>query len=103
VRRGEVRVVHSRISGRDRHALLIGNDALSEADAVSVILTAPIDTDGIAPETLVTVRITEPITGIVRLDNITSVRKDRIGELTGRTDAGTMETISIALRAALDL
>jgi mRNA-degrading endonuclease toxin of MazEF toxin-antitoxin module len=39
----------------------------------------------------------------VRLDNISSVRKERIGELAGRCDADVMEAIGIALRAALDL
>jgi mRNA-degrading endonuclease toxin of MazEF toxin-antitoxin module len=103
VRRGEVRVVHSRVSGRDRYALIIGNNALNESETASTVLTAPIDTDGIAPETLVTVRITQPLAGIVRLDNISSVRKERIGDLVGRVDADDMEAISIALRAALDL
>src|SRR6266498_790797 len=101
VRRGEIRVVHSRVSGRDRYALIIGNDALNESETASTVLTAPIDTDGIAPETLVTVRITEPLAGIVRLDNISAVRKERIGELTGRAGTDTMEAIGIALRAAL--
>ena len=68
MRRGEVRVVHSRVSARDRYALIIGNDALNESETASTVLTAPIDTDGIAPETLVTVRITEPLAGIVRLE-----------------------------------
>ena len=103
MRRGEVRVVHSRVSGRDRYALIIGNDALNESDAVSAVLTAPIDTDGIAPETLVTVRIAQPLAGIVRVDNISSVRKERIGELVGRADTKAMEGVGIALRAALDL
>ncbi len=103
MRRGEVRVVHSRVSALDRYALIIGNDALNESETASTVLTAPIDTDGIAPETLVTVRITEPLAGIVRLDNISSVRKERIGELVGRCDAEAMEAIGVALRAALDL
>ncbi len=103
MRRGEVRVVHSRVSARDRFALIIGNDALNESAAASTVLTAPIDMDGIAPETLVTVRITEPLAGIVRLDNVSSVRKERIGELAGRCGADDMEAIGIALRAALDL
>ena len=103
MRRGEVRVVHSRVSGRDRYALIVGNNALNESEAVSTALTAPIDTDGIAPETLVTVRITEPVAGVVRLDNISAVRKERIGELAGRTSDEAMEAVSIALRAALDL
>jgi mRNA-degrading endonuclease toxin of MazEF toxin-antitoxin module len=103
VRRGEVRIVHSRVSGRERYALVIGNDALNESETVSTVLTAPIDTEGIAPETLVTVRITEPLAGIVRLDNISSVRKERVGELAGRAGADAMEAVGIALRAALDL
>jgi mRNA-degrading endonuclease toxin of MazEF toxin-antitoxin module len=40
---------------------------------------------------------------VIRLDSITSVRKDRVGDLTGRVDPDTMEQVSIALRAALDL
>ena len=103
MRRGEVRVVHSRVSARDRYAMIIGNDALNESETASTVLTAPIDTDGIAAETLVTVRIAEPLAGIVRLDNISAVRKERIGELAGRCDAEAMEAIGIALRAALDL
>lgn len=103
MRRGEVRVVHSRVSGRDRYALIVGNDALNESEAVSTVLTAPIDTEGIAPETLVTVRIAEPLAGIVRLDNISAVRKERIGEPAGRAGAEAMEAVGVALRAALDL
>ncbi len=103
MRRGEIRVIHSRVSARDRYALIIGNDALNESETASTVLTAPIDTDGIAPETLVTVRITQPLAGIVRLDSISLVRKERIGELAGRCDADVMEAVGIALRAALDL
>jgi mRNA-degrading endonuclease toxin of MazEF toxin-antitoxin module len=95
--------VHSRVSGRDRYALIVGNDALNESEAASTVPTAPIDTDGIAAETLVTVRITQPLAGIVRLDSISSVRKERIGDLAGRCGADTMEAVGIALRAALDL
>jgi mRNA-degrading endonuclease toxin of MazEF toxin-antitoxin module len=103
VRRGEVHIVHSRVSARDRYALIIGNDALNESETASTVLTAPIDTEGIAPETLVTVRITQPLAGIVRLDNISSVRKERIGELAGQAGVDAMEAVGIALRAALDL
>ncbi len=103
MRRGEVRVVHSRVTGRERYALLVGNDALNESDAVPTVLTAPIDTEGLAPETLVTVRLGAPVAGLVRLDNIASVRKERIGELAGRADSEAMEAVSISLRATLDL
>lgn len=40
---------------------------------------------------------------MIRLDNITAVRKNRTAELAGRIDTDTVETVSIAFRAALDL
>jgi mRNA-degrading endonuclease toxin of MazEF toxin-antitoxin module len=103
VRRGEVRIIRSRLAGRDQQALIIGNDALNESAATGWIITAPIDTSGASPDILVTVPITRPVDGVIRLDSITSVRKDRVGDLTGRVDPDTMEQVSIALRAALDL
>ena len=103
MRRGEIRVIHSRITGRDQHALIISNDALNESDATGWAITAPVDTTGASPDILVTVPIAQPIEGVIRLDSITSVRKDRIGELTGRIDSDTLDQVAIALRAALDL
>lgn len=103
MRRGEVRVIHSRVTGREQVALIIGNDALNEAESTGWVITAPIDTTGASPELLVTIAITEPITGTIRLDSVTSVRKDRVGKLTGRLNPDTMEQVAIALRAALDL
>jgi mRNA-degrading endonuclease toxin of MazEF toxin-antitoxin module len=41
--------------------------------------------------------------GMVRLENFTSVRKDRVGKLVGRINPDTMEQVAIVLRAALDL
>lgn len=103
MRRGEIRVIHSRVTGRDQQALILGNDALNESSATGWVITAPIDTTGASPDILVTVAITLPIEGVIRLDSITAVRKDRIGELTGRIDPDTLEQVAIALRAALDL
>jgi mRNA-degrading endonuclease toxin of MazEF toxin-antitoxin module len=103
VRRGEIRIVHSRVTGREQHALIIGNDALNDSDATGWAITAPIDTTGASPDLLVTVRITQPVDGMIRLDNVTSVRKDRIGKLAGRVDPEKMDEVAIALRAALDL
>ncbi|HUK70120.1 MAG TPA: type II toxin-antitoxin system PemK/MazF family toxin [Streptosporangiaceae bacterium] len=48
-------------------------------------------------------RISDPVAGVIRLDSVTSVRKDRVGKLVGRLNPGTMEQVTIALRAALDL
>jgi len=103
VRRREIRIIHSRITGRDQHALIIRHDALNESATAGWTITAPIDTTGASPDILVTVPIAQPIDGVIRLDSITSVRKDRVGELTGRIDPDTLEQVAIALRAALDL
>lgn len=103
MRRGEIRVIHSRVTGRDQHALIIGNDSLNESETTAWVITAPIDTEGITPETLVTVRINQPVAGLARLDNMTSVRKDRVGELVGRVNPDTRESVNVALRAALDV
>jgi mRNA-degrading endonuclease toxin of MazEF toxin-antitoxin module len=103
VRRGEVRVLVSRVTGRERPVLVVGNDALNEADAVSWVLTAPIDTEDLSAETLVTVRIVDPVSGVVRLGEVSAVRKERVGKLLGRAAPDVMESVSVALRAALDL
>jgi mRNA-degrading endonuclease toxin of MazEF toxin-antitoxin module len=103
VRRGEIRIIHSRVTGRDQHALVISNDALNESATTGWTITAPIDTSGASPDILVTVPIAQPIHGVIRLDSIAAVRKDRIGELAGRINPDTMEEVAIALRAALDL
>jgi mRNA-degrading endonuclease toxin of MazEF toxin-antitoxin module len=103
VRRGEIRLIHSRVTGRETHALIISNDALNETAATGWAITAPVDTTGASPAILVTVPITHPVDGVIRLDSITAVRKDRIGELAGRISPDTMEEVATALRAALDL
>lgn len=103
MRRGEIRLIHSRVTGRDQHALIISNDALNETGATGWAITAPIDTTGASPDILVTLPLTQPVKGVIRLDSITAVRKDRIGELAGRINPDTMDEVSIAIRAALDL
>jgi len=40
---------------------------------------------------------------VIRLDKVTSVLKDRVGELIGQRDQDQMEEVGIGLRAALDL
>src|SRR5262249_4368592 len=65
VRRGEIRIIHSRVSGRDQHALIISNDALNESATAGWTITAPIDTTGASPDILVTVPITQPIDGVI--------------------------------------
>lgn len=103
MRRGEVRIIQSRVTRRQEHALLVGTDALNEAESEGWAMVAPIDTEGRTDETLVTVPISSPIAGLVRCDNVTSVRKERVADLIGRVDPNQMESVNIALRAALDL
>jgi mRNA-degrading endonuclease toxin of MazEF toxin-antitoxin module len=103
VRRGEVRVVRSRITNRDRHALIVSSDALNAHPSISWVMTAPVDTEGLSDETLVTIRIDHPLAGLVCLGQLTSVRKDRVGDLVGRVDAEVMDGVANVLRAALDL
>lgn len=103
MRRGEIRVIQSRVTAREQHALVIGNDALNESESTGWVITAPIDTTGASPDLLVTVPISNPVEGVIRLDGVTSVRKDRVGKLAGRLNPDTMEQVAIALRAALDL
>ncbi|HEX6446939.1 MAG TPA: type II toxin-antitoxin system PemK/MazF family toxin [Streptosporangiales bacterium] len=103
MRRGELRVIRSRVTGRDRRALIVGSDALNAHPSVPWVMTAPVDTEGLADETLVTVRIDRPLAGLVCLGQVTSVRKDRVGDLVGLVDAEVMASVDTVLRAALDL
>lgn len=103
MRRGEVRVLVSRVSGRERAVLIVGNDALNESETMSLVLTARIDTEHIGTESLVTVRITEPVNGVVHLEDVSAVRKERVRDLVGHVTPDAMEQVNIALRAALDL
>jgi mRNA-degrading endonuclease toxin of MazEF toxin-antitoxin module len=102
VRRGEIRSLQS-IRAQEQYALIIGSDALNESESTGWVITAPVDTVGYFADLLVTVRITHPIEAIVRLDSVTIVRKARIGELLGRVAPDVMDSVDIALRAALDL
>lgn len=101
MRRGEVRVIGSRVTGREHYALIVGNDVLTELGGW--VITAPIDTSGAEPGLIVTVGIVDPVKGAVRLDSVTSVRKDRVGDLVGVVGPDVMEAVGVALRAALDL
>ena len=101
MKRGEIRVVGSRVTGRETLALIVGNDALT--DLSGWVITAPIDTSGAAPDLLVTVPIGGAAAGVVRLDSIASIRKDRVGRRVDELGQETMDAVDVALRAALDL
>ncbi|GAB3160997.1 type II toxin-antitoxin system PemK/MazF family toxin [Microbispora hainanensis] len=104
MRRGEIWSIEGigRAIGREnRLVLIISHDAL--AAQAPMVTTAALDQTGAAPETLVTVRITEPVPALVRLDTITSVRRERLAALAGRLSPEDQERVDIALRTALDL
>ena len=102
MRRGEIRKLQS-IRAQDQYALIVGADALNESESTGWVITAPVDVVGHSPNLLVTVPITNPIEGVVRLDSLTSVRKARVGDLVGRLNPDVMETVNVAIGAALDL
>jgi hypothetical protein len=52
---------------------------------------------------MVTVRITQPLTGIAWLHDLSSVRKEWIGELLGRASVRCHAAVGIALRVAFNL
>lgn len=103
MRRGELRVIRSRVTDRDRPGLILSGDALNAHPGIAWVVTAPVDTEGLVDETLVTVRVDRPLTGLVLLGQITSVRKERVGDLLGRVDSEVMDGVASVLRAALDL
>jgi mRNA-degrading endonuclease toxin of MazEF toxin-antitoxin module len=103
VRRGEVWTIPT--VGRERTVLLVGND-----DVTAISNSAqgvPIDTAGTLPETLVTVRLATPVTGIARVADVGPFRKVLFGEASaqrhGTVEPAVMERVEIALRAVFDL
>jgi mRNA interferase MazF len=103
LRRGQVWEVNSP-SGRPRALLVVQSDgalALYQHGAVCVL----VDTSGTAPDTLLTVPLTQPISGTVIAVDVLSYRVERIagGKLLGIVPAEQMERVGQALRLALDL
>ncbi|HEV2087718.1 MAG TPA: hypothetical protein VGR21_05355 [Cryptosporangiaceae bacterium] len=91
--------------GRDRTVVVVGNDHVS---AISrQVQAVPVDLDGTLPETLVTVRVAEPVVGIARVVDTGPFRWARFADPRavrhGPIDAATMERIEVALRAVFDL
>ncbi|GGT08690.1 hypothetical protein GCM10010156_77070 [Planobispora rosea] len=104
MRRGEIWTIEGigRAIGReDRIVLIVSHDAL--AGSAPMVMVAPIDTAGAAPQTLVTVPIADPLPALLRLDMITAVRRERLRTPRGRLSPEDQERVDIALRTALDL
>lgn len=99
MRRGEVWLVHG--LGRDRHVLVVGNDIITASSGSALVAT--VDLGDALITSLVTVRITEPVSGVVRAHEISMTRKERFAEALGIVDAATMDMVDAALRTALDL
>lgn len=103
MRRGEVWTIPT--VGRERTVIVVGND---DVTAISNSVQAvPVDTAGALPETLVTVRVLDPIAGIARVVDVGPFRKTLFAgsgaERRGSIDAATMERIEMALRAVFDV
>ncbi|WP_165975236.1 type II toxin-antitoxin system PemK/MazF family toxin [Actinomadura rubrisoli] len=102
MRRGEVWIVGSRVSGRDQYVLIVGNDLLVES--LGSVITVGVEAgEAFAGASMVTVQLTQPFEGTVRAHWVTTVRKDRFERMVGMVDRHTMDVVDAALRAALDL
>jgi mRNA-degrading endonuclease toxin of MazEF toxin-antitoxin module len=104
VRRGEIWAVEGigRAIGReDRLVLIVSHDALAES--APMVTTAALDMTGASPDTLVTVPITTPVAGVIRMDTVTSIRRERFTARRGQLNPEDQERADVALRTALDL
>ncbi|MGW4087006.1 type II toxin-antitoxin system PemK/MazF family toxin [Streptomyces sp. NPDC004822] len=90
--------------GRDRTVLVIENNAVIRLHPGG-ILCALIQEAEDARDTLVTVPIEQPVTGVVMAPDIAAFRPERFqqGKLLGYVSASDMERVERAVRAVLDL
>ncbi|MEU9173721.1 type II toxin-antitoxin system PemK/MazF family toxin [Streptomyces sp. NPDC048420] len=102
LKRGQIWTVPT--VGRDRTVVVVQNDHVADLhqDAVLCVL---VDTSGERGESLVTVRITVPLQGMVLAPDLHNYRLTRFeqGTYHGDVPGEQMERIDIALRAVLSL
>lgn len=102
MRRGELYQVPMP-GGRTRTLLIVGND---DVTAISkLVQCVEIDTAGVWPETILTVRLTHPVDGVARCAEVGPYLKSlfNAAESLGRADEQVMERIGIALNVVFNL
>ncbi|MBA4864480.1 type II toxin-antitoxin system PemK/MazF family toxin [Streptomyces sp. PSKA54] len=102
LKRGQVWTVPT--VGRDRTVVIVQNHHVAELHP-GAVLCALIDTTGDRRESLVTVRVTAPLRGVVLAPDLYNLRHSRFeqGKYHGDVPGEQMERIDIALRAVLSL
>lgn len=102
LKRGQVWTVPT--VGRDRTVVVVQNDHVAELHP-GAVLCALLDTSGERRESLVTVRVTAPLRGLVLAPDLYNFRLTRFeqGKYHGDVPDAQMERVDIALRAVLSL
>ncbi|MFI8536791.1 type II toxin-antitoxin system PemK/MazF family toxin [Streptomyces aquilus] len=102
LKRGQVWTVPT--VGRDRTVVIVQNDHVAELHP-GAVLCALLDLSGERRESLVAVRVTVPIRGVVLVPDLYNFRLARFeqGKYHGDVPAEQMERVDIALRAVLSL
>jgi len=92
------------LATKTRAMLIVESDAAIEALPSSVV-TMMIDETGGAPDTVVTVPVTEPVHGVAVAVDLTTltVKRIRSGTFLGQVNEATTERVSTALRVVLGL
>ncbi|MYW04856.1 type II toxin-antitoxin system PemK/MazF family toxin [Streptomyces sp. SID3343] len=102
LKRGQVWTIPT--VGRDRTFMIVQNDHVAALHP-GAALCALVDTIGDRQESLVTVRITSPVAGVVLAPDLYTSRHRRFeqGTYLGEVDPEEMELVDVALRAVLGL
>jgi mRNA-degrading endonuclease toxin of MazEF toxin-antitoxin module len=102
LKRGQVWTVPT--VGRDRTVVIVQNDHVAELRPEAVLCVL-LDTSGDRRESLVTVRVTAPLLGVVLAPDLSKFRLTRFeqGKYHGDIPSDQMERVDISLRAVLNL
>lgn len=100
--RGQVWEVQ--LATKTRTVLIVESDAAIRALPGTVVCMM-IDQTGVAPDTVITVPVSEPVTGAAVAVDLVALTDKRIssGAFLGSVDGVAMERVSAALRVVLDL
>lgn len=92
------------LATKTRAVVIVESDAALEALPGTAVCMMIDETEG-APDTVVTIPVSQPVRGAAVAVGLTALHEKRLagGEFLGTVDAETMDRISAALRVTLDL
>lgn len=93
-----------RLATKSRAVVIVESDAALEALPGTAVCMMIDETEG-APDTVVTIPLTDPVRGAAVAVDLTALTDKRLsaGEFLGTVNAQALERISAALRVTLDL